>query len=321
MQQILLWQVADGVPKRLDKGGINLEKHLEDWIERDPALLQTSLTIVGRQITLEGGTLDLLALDPQGRWVVIEVKRGWVRRKTIAQAVDYASCIATMPYDQLAEKVESYLQSRETTLEALLEERGAEEDEESGQRDVAMYAVGTGKDPGLDRMVEFLSGFEVPITVVSYDAFQTDEGQSILVRELTEAEATPSTKPRVTVEQICRQADREGIGEPFRRLLEAANRHSLYPRPWKRSIMYTPPWNHANTLFTVRSRPRADGLMRLYLETGAFAKFYPLTEEEAESVVGIAGWKRMGDSDVDDFITTLDQLFELIAEQEAEAEE
>ena len=321
MRQMLLWQVTDETPKRLNRGGIDLERHLEDWIERDPGLLQSGLTIVGRQITLEGGTLDLLALDPQGRWVVIEVKRGRVRRKTIAQAVDYASCIASMPYGELAEKLGSYLQNRATSLEALLDELGAEEDEDSGHREVVMYAAGTGKDPGLDRMVEFLSGFEVPITVVSYDVFQTEGGQHILVREVTEADAMPSTKPRVTVEQICREADREGIGDPFRRLLEAANKHSLYPRPWKHSIMYTPPWNHANTLFTVRSWQRADGLLRLYLETGAFGKFYPLTEDEAESLLGAAGWKRMANSDVDDFIAALDRLFELIAQHEAEAEE
>ena len=52
MQRMLLWQITDDVPKRLNRGGIDLEQHLEDWIERDPSLLQNGLTIVGRQITL-----------------------------------------------------------------------------------------------------------------------------------------------------------------------------------------------------------------------------------------------------------------------------
>ena len=101
MRQMLLWQVTDETPQKLTRGGIDLETHLEDWIERDPSLLQNGLTIVGRQVAVEGGTLDLLALDPQGRWVVIEIKRGRVLRKTIAQALDYAACITRLPDDEL----------------------------------------------------------------------------------------------------------------------------------------------------------------------------------------------------------------------------
>jgi Holliday junction resolvase-like predicted endonuclease len=321
MQQVLLWQVIGHQPKRLERGRIDLEKHLEDWIEEDPSLLQDGLTIVGRQVTLVGGTLDLLALDPQGRWVVIEVKRGWVRRKTIAQAVDYASCIVTMPFDQLAEALGAYLQNRGASLDALLAERGAEEDGDNEEREVAMYAVGTGKDPGLDRMVDFLSGFEVPITVVTYDAFETDDGQSILVRELSEAEATPSAKQRMSVEQICERADKGGIGVEFRKLLQAAKKHGIFPRPFTRSIMYTPPWNRANTLFTVQSSPGRGGSVPFYLETGAFAKFYQVTTEEAASLVGAAGWREMGDSDVDNFVAGLDKLFQLIEQHDAESDE
>jgi RecB family endonuclease NucS len=40
--------------------------------------------VVGRQIDLEGGRLDLLAIDPQGRWTIIEIKRGTLRREAIA---------------------------------------------------------------------------------------------------------------------------------------------------------------------------------------------------------------------------------------------
>ena len=52
MRQMLLWQVTDETPQKLTRGGIDLEAHLEDSIERDPSLLQSGLTIVGRQISL-----------------------------------------------------------------------------------------------------------------------------------------------------------------------------------------------------------------------------------------------------------------------------
>lgn len=321
MRQILLWQVTDDGPTRLTRGGIDLERHLEDWIERDPGLLQTGLTILGRQVSVEAGALDLLALDPQGRWVVIEIKRGAVRRETVAQALDYAACVATMPYHELSQRLGDYLRQHDTSLEALLEERAAEEDADSDERDVTMYLVGTGKDPSLDRMVEYLSAFEVPINVVSYDVFQLEGGQQVLVRELTEAEAKPPSRARVSVEQISRMADRAGIGERFRKILESSQRHDLFPRAYKQSIMYTPPSNRARMLFTVWAWTRADGSLRVYVGPEAFAEFYPVTADQVASLLGPDGLYWMGDSAVDQFVANLDRLFEIIAREEEESEE
>ena len=104
MQRIGLWQAAAEGPRKIESGAVDLEANLEAWIERDPGMLQHGLTIVGRQIQVAGGRFDLLALDPQGRWVVIEIKAGTVYRGTVTQALDYASCIATMPQPELEGK-------------------------------------------------------------------------------------------------------------------------------------------------------------------------------------------------------------------------
>ncbi len=314
MQRVGLWHVTEEGPKKLKGGGIEFEQYLEEWIERDPSLLQGGLTIVGRQIAVEGGRIDLLALDPQGRWVVIEIKRGTVHRETIAQALDYAACIATMPYDELSRKVDAYLRTTETSLRTLAEEPGAEDDTQRETRDVVMFVVGTGRDPGLERMVEYLSGtFNVPINLVTYEVFEVEGGQRILVRELADVElGAPARieKVSITVEDVCAQAEQTGIGREFRMLLEAARRHNLYPRPYKRSVMYTPPSNRTRMLFTVRARPKPNGLLRMYVGPGAFAEFYPVTEETATSILGPDGWREMTASDVEAFITSLDRLFE-----------
>src|SRR5436190_15122418 len=72
----------------------SLNRSLEDWIARDPSLVVEGLKVVGKQITLEGGRLDLLGVDPQGLWTVVEIKRGLLYRDTVAQALDYASSVA-----------------------------------------------------------------------------------------------------------------------------------------------------------------------------------------------------------------------------------
>src|SRR5436190_429337 len=107
--RLAAWQIQNGLPARVDALAVQLEEHLETWIVQDPSLVQEGLRIVGRQVVLEGGRLDLLAVDPQGRWTLLEVKRGMLYRETLAQGLDYVSSISTMPSDKLRTIVEDYL--------------------------------------------------------------------------------------------------------------------------------------------------------------------------------------------------------------------
>ena len=75
MSDIGIWRINNDLPERLGESSIPLEKEFEDWITSDSSLLQEGLTIVGRQLRAAGGILDLLALDIQRRWVIIELKR------------------------------------------------------------------------------------------------------------------------------------------------------------------------------------------------------------------------------------------------------
>jgi len=240
--------------------------------------------IVGRQTAVKGGRLDLLALDPQGRWVLIEIKSGAVSRETIAQALDYASCVATMPYEELTRKVDAYLQQTAggTTLRALLEERQAH-------------------------------NFGLPISVVSYQAFEMEGEQRILARQLTDFEIRPRAvdRPRrMSVDDVCSLAERSGIGQDFQILFEAAQRHGLYPRPFAKSIMYAPPSNRTCALHTVWAQPEAHGALTVYVETPAFAEFFPVSEKTASETLGPAGWRSMTTEDVAAHGTSLGQLFE-----------
>ena len=293
MQQIGIWHVTEQGPKRLETTEIDLEQYLEEWIEEDPGLLQHGLTIVGRQFGVEAGRMDLLALDPQGRWVVIEIKRGGrVRRETIAQALDYASCIATMGQDELYQKVGEYLQAHGGSIGELFKERDGQNDEQGEPREVMTYVVGTGSAPGLERMIDYLGGVHgVPIALVSYEVLEIKDGQRILVRELTEPEISlPTTEEhRLMAEDVCAVAEDAGIGSVFRMILDAARSHGLYARPYKRSIMYAPPVNRTRALFTIQAEPKADRLIRAWVGSKVFAEFYPVTEEAAISIIGEQG--------------------------------
>ena len=85
--------------------------------------------------------------------------------------------------------------------------------------------------------------------------------------------------------------------------------------------MYTPPSNRARTLFTAAVWTRAGGLQRLYVAPEAFPEFYPVSEEEATSLLGQEGTRPMTLEDIELFVTNLDRLFEIVAQHEAESEE
>lgn len=86
------------------------EESLEDWIERNPTVLNEDdpLVIVGRQVPTDAGPIDLLALNQSGDLVVVELKRGRTPRETIAQALDYVSVVEAWDSEAVRAQAQAY---------------------------------------------------------------------------------------------------------------------------------------------------------------------------------------------------------------------
>jgi len=314
-----IWQISENHPSPLKICSIDIEKSLEDWIEDDPSLLQSGLTIVGRQVPVDAGRIDLLALDPQGRWVVIEIKRGQLRREAVAQVIDYAASVSTVTPDELSSKTNDYLRERGITLDSLLEERSALDAIEPDNRDLVLIIAGVGKQPGMERIIDFLANqYQLPISVVSFESFEGPDGSRLLVRELSEPDyAVPEKESKIhTVEKVFNLADSVGVGKSFRTILSTGQELGLYPRPYKRSIMYTPPFQRNRMLFTVWAEKRNNGL-RLYASPKEFAEFYSVSEDEAATALQLvnSGWQELNEREVERFIEGLRNLFAIIDER------
>lgn len=72
------------------------EEAIEAWIAASPEILGEKLLIFGRQVPVEGlgDRIDLLALDPNGAVVVVEVKRADIKAPVDMQALRYASYVS-----------------------------------------------------------------------------------------------------------------------------------------------------------------------------------------------------------------------------------
>ena len=194
--QIRLWSVEDGKLVELNKSSfsdVHKENDLESWVEHNPAILGRNLVIVGRQVYIpKVGPLDLLAVDDDGRLVVIEFKRQQTTRDTIAQILDYASSLRLMTVEEL--QALSNVESSKTT--SIIDV------------DPAMIIVAAEADQSVDRIVEYLSSkAQLPLEVVTFTYASMANGKEIIARSIL----TPDPPPGSTVSKNAAKVTFAGI--------------------------------------------------------------------------------------------------------------
>ena len=297
------------MPREVERSSIGLEKDLEDWIVRDAGLIGEGLTLVGRQVRIDDGILDLLALDTQDRWVVIEIKPDMLQAAALTQALYYASSIARIEADDLRERLEDGLGALGDArqLSARLERQLSGE---ADRREIAVLLVGAGIHPGLERMTAFLGRFGVPIGIVSFGVFELDAGPQLLVREVVDEQARPSRSSRFSVDAVRERADRAGVGEQFDRFESIARGAGLAVQPHKLSVRIAPPSNRTRMLIWAAPGNSSDG-GRIDLEVNpeCFAEFFPgIDEQEATHVLGGRNRASLGGSGLDRALDRLERF-------------
>ena len=318
-----LWSIEAGKPARLQRGSVNLERELEDWIELNPSFLQNGLKIVGRQMQLDAGRLDLLGLDPFGNWVIVEIKRGNVRRETVVQAIDYAACVSEMPKNELLGKIENYLKPKGLNFQTFLASQ-FDLDTLFEDRPIHIFVVGTGRDHDLERMTRFLQGTGSQISVVNFEVFESTDGKLMILRELTDLDAndqkTGNADGDVLVDQtginvsnseikrLFGLAEQNGVGDQFREIYYGATALGLYPRTYKWSIMYTPPTNKTRVLICTWVKPYKK-LLDLYIASQAIPEFYPVSENTVLDIIGSEGRYGFDLGVTREFVDALKKLF------------
>jgi hypothetical protein len=317
MSNLSAWTIQGDKPIRLQDSSIDLEKRLEFWIEKDPFLIQNGLVIVARQLILEGGRLDLLAIDPQGRWVVIEIKAGALQTGVITQALFYVSQIAKMPFDELSSKVSPYLQSVGLKLSQLLKERGVNPDLQKSSRETIALIVGTSRTAGLDKLLDYLGNeYGFPISAIIFDVLETERGEKVLIRELTEGDfkekiGVAEKLPKWNMEYVQEQAKKLGTDGEVERMKKITEKFGLYIRPYASSIMITPSENKTRMLFTIWLKRNKDMTLKTFIGTDVFTEFYSVTNHDSLRCLGNSGWRNMSAQEFEKFIQGLDELLSL----------
>ena len=262
MDEVKIWAL-DGdssVVPLASKGRTDTESLLEETLVRNPDLLLPGLRLVGRQTPTDGGPLDLLGVDEDGRLVVFELKRGTLSRDAVAQIIDYASDLDNKTDVALAEHIAANSGAGGIDHIEDFEEWYGENTE--GQsldslRPLRLFLIGLGADERTERMVRFLAeNTRMDISLLTFHGF-TYDGKTLLAKQV-EVEAATDPGPRRSSRYVSRAEKRErlmrrvedsGMSEIF----DAAK--SMFEENWPRS----------------RTKPTATGLS-IKLQTWSYAR-------------------------------------------------
>jgi hypothetical protein len=178
--QHALWTVgADPKPVPLTR--LASEKLLEDMIRSDPRILSAEWMLIGQQeITSFGGRIDLLAIAPDGSLVLIELKRDRTPREIVAQALDYASWLAELTADRIAQIYQRFSNGGNLN-DAFRSRFGKELDEETLNESHQIVIVASELDDSTERIVGYLNERDIAINVMFFQVFELD-GRHLLSR-------------------------------------------------------------------------------------------------------------------------------------------
>lgn len=184
--EIKTWQIIEGKLNVANSTLIEAKRKekddLEQWIKSNPEILGEDIAIIGQQVQTKSGPLDFLGIDFSGNLVIVELKRDRIPREALAQAIDYASDLATWEVSRLSEICQNYIGQ---TLEDYLGSKFQNiviEDLVINQTQ-RLLLVGFSMDEPLIRMIEWLSSkFNVGINAVILNYIRTKGGEELLSR-------------------------------------------------------------------------------------------------------------------------------------------
>lgn len=272
MEDIKLWQLEGSRATPLASNNcLESEQLFEETLVENPSLLGDGLTLVGRQTPTEGGPLDLLGVDEDGKLTVFELKRGTLNRDAVAQILDYASGLDDMELEDLVARIEKGLGRHGIDeIEGFQEWYGEQFGELELLKPLRLFLVGLGVDATTERMVRFLAENSLmDISLLTFHGFDQG-GKTLLAKQV---EVKPEDVRLIRRNRRKSKAEKEEI---LKAKLDRSEVASLFNEV---KVMFTENWPRSS------ERPGAQGLgLRLRRPTGSrravvYARLDPLRDE------------------------------------------
>lgn len=175
------------------KKDLDLERHLECWLEKSPwAIAQEPLIWIGRQTTAsqDDSTIfpDLIGIDKDGNIVVVELKKGRAPRDVIAQILEYASWVNNLTDEAILNMATSYISqdsdSEEIRFEELFNEKFEVDEFPSINQTQRLFIIAEEVPPRIANVCRFLrTSHGLDISCIEFSVFQTESGEILVNSE------------------------------------------------------------------------------------------------------------------------------------------
>jgi len=205
---------------------------LQEWIANNPKILGEDLLIIQKEFSGfqdTGERLDLLALDKQGRLVVIENKLDDSGRDVVWQALKYVSYCATLTQHEIYEIYQEYLGNGGNAAEKIAEFYTEQEHEDiqlnpagSDQR-IILVAANFRKE--VTSTVLWLLDHSIDITCIKVTPYVDNEKLYLAAEQILPIQDIGDY-------QIRRAAKKQ---EDMASSKEAATRRKLFSRLWEKA--------------------------------------------------------------------------------------
>jgi hypothetical protein len=219
--EVHLWRIGpDEQLTEIGRAPLNLESRLQEWLARDISVLDPTLLVIGREVETDfGGYIDVLCIDVAGDLVIVELKRDKTPREITAQALDYASWVASLSNERVTSIANDYLADG---FESAFGTRFGSDLPETLNGDHRLLVVGSEIDTSSERIIKYLSDAHgVNINAATFQYFKLPDGAELLSRvfliEPSEVELNVQTKgaskrrPNLSYEELKALAVEAGV--------------------------------------------------------------------------------------------------------------
>jgi hypothetical protein len=302
-----IWRQESDEWQRLAPSGFPTEEKLHDLIEGAPSLLplsgDPSLVVLGREVNLGPGYADLVAVEPDGRMVVIEIKlrrNSEARRAVVSQLLTYAAYLKGLSIPALEEILLPHLEKAgaDSVLELVRNSEQSAEVEAVEFSDGLAESLATGafrlvlvldEAPSeLVQLVGYLEGISSGIvvdliTVAAYEA----GAEQLLVPQRVDPEHPGDQVPALTAGSARRAAKSRREVDGSDAFEEAISRAPEADRPelarlldWARQleserlVVLRAVLGHERQVLTVWVRGEKSGLVSIWNEGGAYVSLW-----------------------------------------------
>lgn len=177
-----IWKIGEK-PQPLTAVRLKSELLLEQQITRDISILNASWLLIGRQVYTDFGKyIDLLTIDASGSIIIIELKKNKTPRDVVAQAIDYAAWVETLPSEKFvqiyADFASKYGIPEISFDQAFKAKFGVLPTEEEVNSSHQMVIVAAELDASTERIINYLNDkANVAVNAVFFSVFQDGANQ------------------------------------------------------------------------------------------------------------------------------------------------